>query len=183
MREERCKSRQNRSKRRPGAFPTGPSERFRSDLAGHLAPNCPPRAPRRLQEVILAPSGLDFRPCGDCFAGPRSLKPTSQKGYRMPLHVLIKTTVSRAHMFDMAAFPAPHSCNKLFSHTQSRAYLSAPRLPVPPTYVNADFSPLHRPTSEFMFSNSPDKSPAESTHTPGTAMPPSRRNRSITNSR
>ena len=85
------------------------------------------------------------------------------------------TAVSRAHMFDMAEFPAPHSCNTLFSHTQSRAYLSAPRLPVPPTYVNADFSPLHRPTSEFMFSDSPDKSPAESPHRPGTAMPPSRR--------
>ena len=33
---------------------------------------------------------------------------------------------------------------------------------------------LHRPTSEFMFSNSPNKSPAESLHRPGTAMPPSR---------
>ena len=165
------KSRQNRPKRRPGALPAGPSaaqERFRSGLAGHLAPN---------------PSVVYFRPCGDCFARPRSLKPTSQKGYRMPLHVLIKTTVSRAHMFDMAGFPAPHSCYQLFSHTQSRADLCAPRLPLPPTYVHADFSALHRPTSEFMSSNYPDKSPAESLHSRGTAMPPSRRNPSITNSR
>ena len=51
------------------------------------------------------------------------------------------TAVSRAHMLDMAEFPASHSCHTLFSHTQSRAYLSAPRLSVPPTYVNADFFP------------------------------------------
>ena len=62
-----------------------------------------------------------------------------------------------------------------FSPTQSRAYLSAPRLPVPPTYVSADFPHCTDLRSEFMFSDYPDKSPAESTHRLGTAMPPSRR--------
>ena len=60
------------------------------------------------------------------------------------------TAVSRAHMFDMAEFPAPHSCNKVFPQTQSRADLSAPRIPVPPIYLHKEFATLHRPTSEII---------------------------------
>ena len=49
-----------------------------------------PRAPRRLQEVILAPSGLDFRPCGGCFARPRSLK-VHPSGEHLPLLLGLST--------------------------------------------------------------------------------------------
>ena len=60
-REERCKSRQNRPKRRPGAFPTGPSERFRSGLAGHLAPNCPPKSSPRPPGGYFGSLGARFQ--------------------------------------------------------------------------------------------------------------------------
>ena len=88
-REERPKSRQNRPKRRPGALPAGPSaaqERFRSGLAGRLAPNCPPKSSPRPPGGYFGSLGARFQ----TLRGPRPLK-VHPSGEHLPLLLGLST--------------------------------------------------------------------------------------------
>ena len=100
----RVKTVQRAAKSAPRAAKTAPSaaqERFRpaqapprsasgAVLPAIWRPTAPQELPGGLQEVILAPSGLDFRPCGGRFARPRPLN-VHPSGEHLPLLLGLST--------------------------------------------------------------------------------------------
>ena len=77
----------------PPKPPQAPQERFRpagAVLPAIWRPTAPQELPGGLQEIILAPSGLDFGPCGGRFARPRPLN-VHPSGEHLPLLLGLST--------------------------------------------------------------------------------------------